>query len=52
MRSLGLKVHLVALPFEQPLGTRSFGVTWARQCRWARLRRVGFPYFSSPENFG
>ncbi|PST20751.1 ceramide glucosyltransferase [Mesorhizobium plurifarium] len=49
VRSLGLKVHLVASPFEQPLGTRSFREIWARQCRWARLRRVTFPHFFFPE---
>ncbi|ACP22903.1 putative ceramide glucosyltransferase (plasmid) [Sinorhizobium fredii NGR234] len=49
VRSLGSKVHLVASPFEQPLGTRTFREIWARQCRWARLRRVTFPQFFSPE---
>ncbi|WP_425336213.1 glycosyltransferase [Sinorhizobium numidicum] len=32
VRSLGLKVHLVASLFEQPLGTKSFREMWARQC--------------------
>ncbi|AUX79190.1 glycosyltransferase family 2 protein (plasmid) [Sinorhizobium fredii] len=45
VRSLGLKVHLVSAPFDQPLGTRTFREVWARQCRWARLRRVTFPQF-------
>lgn len=49
VRSLGLKVHLVSAPFEQPLGTRTFRYVWGRQCRWARLRRVTFPQFFSPE---
>ncbi|MET4691363.1 ceramide glucosyltransferase [Sinorhizobium fredii] len=49
VRSLGLKVHLVSAPFEQPLGTRTFREVWARQCRWARLRRVTFPQFFAPE---
>lgn len=49
VRSLGLKVHLVSAPFEQPLGTRTFREVWARQCRWARLRRVTFPQFFWPE---
>ncbi|WEX79159.1 ceramide glucosyltransferase [Sinorhizobium numidicum] len=49
VRNLGLKVHLVSSPFEQPLGTRTFREVWARQCRWARLRRVTFPHFFSPE---
>ncbi|MDI7864901.1 ceramide glucosyltransferase [Rhizobiaceae bacterium n13] len=49
MGSLGLKIHLVSAPFEQPLGKRTFREVWARQCRWARLRRVTFPQFFSPE---
>ncbi|PDT51461.1 ceramide glucosyltransferase [Sinorhizobium sp. NG07B] len=49
VRSLGLKVHLVSAPFDQPLGTRTFREVWARQCRWARLRRVTFPQFFAPE---
>lgn len=44
---LGLKVHLVDSPFEQPLGRRSAEAVWSRQARWARLRRVTFaPYFA------
>ncbi|MBB3317798.1 ceramide glucosyltransferase [Rhizobium sp. BK181] len=46
---MGLKVHLVGGPFEQPLGRRTFREIWARQCRWARLRRVTFPHFFAPE---
>ncbi len=46
---LGLKVHLVSSPFEQPLGRRSLREIWARQSRWARLRRVTFPAFFAPE---
>ncbi|MCO5147733.1 MAG: ceramide glucosyltransferase, partial [Aquamicrobium sp.] len=46
---LGLKVHLVSSPFAQPLGRRSLGEIWARQARWARLRRVTFPAFFAPE---
>ncbi|WP_028744761.1 ceramide glucosyltransferase [Rhizobium mesoamericanum] len=46
---MGLKVHLVAGPFEQPLGRRTFRDVWTRQCRWARLRRVTFPHFFAPE---
>src|SRR5262249_20371140 len=33
---------LVDRPVEQPLGRRRFGEVWARQLRWARLRRVSF----------
>ncbi|TIW02623.1 MAG: glycosyltransferase, partial [Mesorhizobium sp.] len=43
VNSLGLRVNLVASPFEQPLGQRSFAEIWSRQTRWARLRRVTFP---------
>ena len=46
---LGLKVHLVSAPFEQPLGRRSGREVWSRQCRWSRLRRVTFPGFFAPE---
>ncbi|WP_208250228.1 glycosyltransferase [Rhizobium sp. T1470] len=49
VNTMGLKVHLVAGPFEQPLGRRTFRDVWARQCRWARLRRVTFPHFFAPE---
>jgi ceramide glucosyltransferase len=46
---LGLKVHLVSAPFEQPLGRRKGREVWSRQCRWSRLRRVTFPGFFAPE---
>lgn len=46
---LGLKVHLVSSPFEQPLGRRTGHDIWSRQCRWSRLRRVTFPGFFTPE---
>ncbi|MEK1894884.1 MAG: ceramide glucosyltransferase [Rhizobium sp.] len=49
VNTMGLKVHLVGGPFEQPLGRRTFRDVWARQCRWARLRRVTFPHFFAPE---
>ncbi|KQT90298.1 ceramide glucosyltransferase [Methylobacterium sp. Leaf466] len=49
VRAAGKRVHLVASPFEQPLGRRSFGEIWSRQQRWARLRRVTFPLFFAPE---
>jgi ceramide glucosyltransferase len=49
VRSLGRRVHLVASPFEQPLGNRSLAQIWSRQARWARLRRVTFPAFFTPE---
>jgi ceramide glucosyltransferase len=49
VRAAGKRVHLVASPFEQPLGRRGFNEVWARQLRWARLRRVTFPLFFAPE---
>jgi ceramide glucosyltransferase len=49
VRAHGLRVRLVDRPFEQPLGPRSVTQVWARQVRWARLRRVTFPVFYAPE---
>jgi ceramide glucosyltransferase len=49
VNSLGLRVNLVASPFEQPLGQRTRAEIWSRQARWARLRRVTFPLFFAPE---
>ena len=49
VRAAGLAVHLVDQPFEQPLGRRGMAEVWARQLRWARLRRVTFPLFFAPE---
>ncbi|MCJ2107723.1 ceramide glucosyltransferase [Methylobacterium sp. E-041] len=49
VRAAGRRVHLVAAPFEQPLGRRRASEVWSRQIRWARLRRVTFPLFFAPE---
>jgi len=49
VRAAGRRVHLVAFPFQQPLGRRSLAEVWSRQVRWARLRRVTFPLFFAPE---
>ncbi|ESZ69120.1 ceramide glucosyltransferase [Mesorhizobium sp. M0924] len=49
VNGLGLRVNLVASPFEQPLGQRRLADIWSRQARWARLRRVTFPLFFAPE---
>lgn len=49
VRAAGRRVHLVASPFEQPLGRRTLREIWSRQQRWARLRRVTFPLFFAPE---
>lgn len=51
VRAAGLKVHLVDNPFEQPLACRSAAEVWARQLRWARLRRISFPLVFLPELF-
>jgi ceramide glucosyltransferase len=45
----GLHAHLVDAPFEQPLGARRWRDVWARQVRWARLRRATFPLHFAPE---
>ncbi len=50
IRDLGLRVRLVnGGPFGQPLGMRTAQQVWARQVRWARLRRATFPSFFAPE---
>ncbi|MER9351719.1 ceramide glucosyltransferase [Mesorhizobium sp. M0514] len=49
VNGLGLRVNLVASPFEQLLGQRRLADIWSRQARWARLRRVTFPLFFAPE---
>ncbi|CAA2103082.1 hypothetical protein MBUL_02013 [Methylobacterium bullatum] len=49
VRAAGKRVHLVASPFDQPLGCRTFREVWSRQVRWARLRRVTFLHFFAPE---
>lgn len=51
VRELGLSVHLADGAFAQPLGARSFAQVWARQVRWARLRRQTFPLLFSLEIF-
>jgi ceramide glucosyltransferase len=49
VRGAGLRVRLVDAPFEQPLGRRGARQVWARQARWARLRRATFPAHFAPE---
>ena len=49
VRAAGLRVHLVDTPVAQPLGWRSAAQVWARQLRWARLRRITFPWLFVPE---
>ena len=49
IHAAGLRVRLVDNAFEQPLGARSARQIWARQARWAKLRRLTFPLFYAPE---
>jgi ceramide glucosyltransferase len=49
IRTQGFNAHLVDRPFQQPLGKRRLRDVWSRQLRWARLRRVTFPFFFAPE---
>jgi ceramide glucosyltransferase len=49
IRAQGLKVRLVDMPFEQPLGRRAAREVYSRHVRWARLRRVTFPGYFAPE---
>jgi ceramide glucosyltransferase len=42
-RALGAWVSLAPLPFPQPIGRRSLGQVLARQLRWSRVLRDGFP---------
>jgi ceramide glucosyltransferase len=49
IHAAGLSAHLVDAPFEQPLGSRQWRDVWARQVRWARLRRATFPLHFAPE---
>ena len=48
VRRIGLRARLAA-PSPQPLGHREAHAVWARQLRWARLRRVTFPLEFAPE---
>jgi len=43
VRGAGLKVRLTRRPFAQPVGRRPWKKVWARQLRWAVIRRLGFP---------
>lgn len=49
VRAAGRRIRLVDRAFEQPLGRRPAGEVWARQLRWARLRRMSFPLLFLPE---
>ena len=49
VRGAGLRVRLVDMAFEQPLGRRGATEVWLRQLRWSRLRRHSFPRLFLPE---
>ena len=49
VRRQGLRVRVAQRTFVQPVGRRTFGWVWARQLRWARIRRFGFPALFLPE---
>jgi ceramide glucosyltransferase len=49
IRAQKMKVQLVDMPFEQPLGHRTAHEVYSRHVRWARLRRVTFPAYFAPE---
>jgi ceramide glucosyltransferase len=49
IRSQQLKIQLVDMPFEQPLGARTAHGVYSRHVRWARLRRSAFPAYFVPE---
>ena len=51
VRAAGLRVRLPDCGFLQPLGSKSARQVWARQLRWARLRRSTFPGYFSLEIF-
>ena len=43
VRGQGRHVRLTARPFAQPIGKRRAADVWARQLRWSKVRRDGFP---------
>jgi ceramide glucosyltransferase len=49
IRAQGMRIRLVDMPFEQPLGRRTAHEVYSRHVRWARLRRVTFPGYFLPE---
>jgi ceramide glucosyltransferase len=49
VRARNMRVRLVDMPFEQPLGDRSAQEVYARHARWSRLRRATFPSYYAPE---
>jgi ceramide glucosyltransferase len=48
-RAMGARVTLAPLPFPQPVGRRRLSQVLARQLRWSRVRRDGFPFLFALE---
>ncbi len=51
VHNIGMRVRLAKRPFSQLIGRRDFASVWARQKRWAVLRRSGFIWIFLPELF-
>lgn len=49
LRANNMRIRLVDMPFEQPLGMRTAQEIYVRQARWSRLRRATFPAYYAPE---
>ncbi|MBU2359656.1 MAG: glycosyltransferase [Alphaproteobacteria bacterium] len=49
VRATGRRISVVARPFAQPLGRRTFSAVFARQVRWAKVRKDGFPLIFAME---
>ena len=43
VKNMGASLHVLAPPYEHPVGPRTARAFWNRHVRWARLRRVTFP---------
>lgn len=52
VRGSGARVALTRAPFAQPIGRRTLHQVWARQLRWSKVRRDGFPrlFLAEPLN--
>ncbi len=51
VRDHGYRVRLAPETISQPIGRRSLTQVWARQCRWAQLRRLSFSGLFCAEPF-
>ncbi len=43
VKNMGAALHILAPPYEHPVGPRTARAFWSRHVRWARLRRATFP---------